>query len=125
MNRLYISFAIIISVLLLDVFSHNLMKNEETDIEKRITVIQEYINSGNTESAISESENLLAEWEKTRKKLEFFVSDKNLDDIGDSIAKIKPLLDSGSDEAVAETEHIKRRLHRTHTRDLPLLHNVF
>lgn len=125
MNRLYISIAIIASVLLLDIYSHRIMNREEHILEATLSSIQEYVKIRDMESAVSEAENLTVQWETSRKKLVFFVSDKNLDEISDSIAKIKPLLDSGSDEILAEAEHIKRRIMRTRTRDLPDPQNIF
>ena len=105
MNRIYTSIIIIISVILIDIYSHHVILREE--------------------NALSLAEELTEQWEKSRKKLALFVSDKTLDEISDSISKIVPLLESDSDEVSAEAEYVKRKLLRTHTRDLPEIHNIF
>ena len=125
MNRIYTSIIIIISVILIDIYSHHVILREENALENTLTAVQTYSLDKDTENALSLAEELTEQWEKSRKKLALFVSDKTLDEISDSISKIVPLLESDSDEVSAEAEYVKRKLLRTHTRDLPDIHNIF
>ncbi|MBE6851923.1 MAG: DUF4363 family protein [Ruminococcus sp.] len=125
MKRIYASVFIIIFVIALDVYSHHVMLKEKNRLDSYLTGIQQYAQSEDTESAILEAEKLIQVWEHSRKKLAFFVNNRNLDEISDSITKIKPLLRSDSDEVSAEAEQIKQKLLRNHTRDLPYIYNIF
>lgn len=125
MNRLYASIAIIISVLLLDVYSHRIMLTEGQYLTGIIENIMEYEETENTEAALKEVKKLSDGWEESRKKLAPYVSDRNLDEISDSIAKMGPLIISDSDETAAESEYIKRKLLHIHMKDLPFFHNIF
>lgn len=125
MKRLYTSIAIILSVILLDIFSHSIILREEKNISEIIDSITYHKEQKNTEAALSETEKLSELWNESRKKLAPFVSDRNLDEISDSISRMGPLIDADSDETAAEAEYIKRKLLRTHTKDLPYIHNIF
>lgn len=125
MKRLYTSIAIILSVILLDIFSHSIILREEKNISEIIDSITYHKEQKNTEAALSETEKLSEFWNESRKKLAPFVSDRNLDEISDSISRMGPLIDADSDETAAEAEYIKRKLLRTHTKDLPYIHNIF
>lgn len=122
---MYASIVIIFSVILLDVYSHRIMLNEEKNISAVIDSISEYSNQKNTDAALSETDRLSEQWTESRKNLAPFVSDRNLDEISDSINRMGPLIASESDEAAAESEYIKRKLLRMHTKDLPFIHNIF
>lgn len=125
MKRLYTSIAIILSVILLDIYSHSIILREEKNISEIIDSITYHKEQKNTEAALSETEKLSEFWNESRKKLAPFVSDRNLDEISDSISRMGPLIDADSDETAAEAEYIKRKLLRTHTKDLPYIHNIF
>lgn len=125
MKRLYVSIFIILSLIALDIYSHRLILEEEKDLEENINSIYELYHEKNTVSAYAEAVKLSEKWESGRKKLAVFVSDRTLDEISDSINRIKPLLESESDEVAAEAENIRQKLLRQHTGDLPYMRNIF
>lgn len=125
MNRVYLSLIITAAIIAVNICSHLLIIHEEKNISQTLTMIQQYMDGEQKEEALTQTDELTGQWDKSRKRLAFFVSDRNLDEISDSIAKIKPLIDSDSDEVNAEAEYVKRKLRRTHIKDLPYIHNIF
>ena len=125
MNRLWTSIVIILAITGIDIWSYSILRDEEAKISGIIDTVTAYCENDDTESALAETENLSAQWEKSRHKMSFFVSDKTLDAVSDSISKLPPLISSGCDEQSAEAEYAKQILRRTHTREIPHLYNIF
>lgn len=125
MDRLKCSIFIIGVVVVIDFISHFIIISEGEKISESVSLIQEYVASGQTQHALNESEILSKKWNESRKKLALFINDKNLDEISDSIIKMYPLIKFQSEEAQAEAECIKKHLSYAHTKDLPYISNIF
>ncbi|MBP1565737.1 MAG: DUF4363 family protein [Oscillospiraceae bacterium] len=125
MSRVYISFAIIISIIIISISSLSMMKHEYERFDILITEIETHIGKDEFSEAIEKSELLSSQWISSAKKLSFFVNNTTLDEITDSSAKITPLIRSDSDEIIAETEFLKKRLKRIYSRDMPYVYNIF
>lgn len=125
MNRLWTSIVIILTITGIDIWSYSILCDEEAKISEIIDTVTSYCENDDTESALAETENLSAQWEKSRRKMSFFVSDKTLDAVSDSISKLPPLISSDCDEQSAEAEYAKQVLRRTHTREIPYIFNIF
>ena len=125
MNRLWTSIVIILTITGIDIWSYSILCDEEAKISEIIDTVTSYCENDDTESALAETENLSDQWEKSRRKMSFFVSDKTLDAVSDSISKLPPLISSGCDAQSAEAEYAKQVLRRTHTREIPYIFNIF
>ncbi len=125
MARIYISIAIILSIIGLDIFSVFIIRNERQSLDEKLTLIQENLIDNDKKAGIDNAEKLSANWDDSYRRIAFFVNSRELEDINDSISRIKPLLESDSDEINAEIETIKEKLHRTYINDLPYIYNIF
>ena len=125
MSRVYTSVTIVLSIIIMSISYLSMMKHEYKKYDKLISEIEYCVENDMTENAIEKSELLSSEWNNSAKKLSFFVSNTILDEITDSSAKRTPLIRSGSDEIIAETEFLKKRLKRIYSRDMPYIYNIF
>lgn len=125
MARIYVSIAIILSIIGLDIFSIFMIRNEQQSLDETLTLIQDNVNNNDKEAAIATAEKLSANWDDSYKRIVFFVNSKSLEDINDFVTRVKPLLESDSDEITAEIETIKRKLYRTYVKDVPYIYNIF
>lgn len=125
MSRVYTSVTIVLSIIIMSISYLSMMKHEYKKYDKLISEIEYCVENDMTENAIEKSELLSSEWNNSAKKLSFFVSNTILDEITDSSAKITPLIRSSSDEIIAETEFLKKRLKRIYSRDMPYIYNIF
>ncbi len=125
MLRIYTSFAIILSIIIINIASLSMMKNEYDYYENLINNIEMHIENDEKELAMEQALLLNEQWEKSVKKLSFFVTSYTLDEITDNSSKIAPLIKSDSDEVIAETEYLKKRIKRLYTRSMPYIYNIF
>ncbi len=101
------------------------LKKHSENIENKAEYIMKLYEMGNNETAIEYAKEFSQYWEKHSLILNVLVDTDRISAINSSIYKIKPFIESGSDELVAELESIKANARWLYECEKPMWYNVF
>lgn len=125
MTRIKSAAAILVIILALSVFSLCFIKSETTKMIKMTEQLRILTENGEIQMAVEKTDEILLCWEDTFRKLSPLVRNDRLSAVRSSLARIKPLIISDSDEVYAEIESIQSLLFMISENETPYLHNIF
>mgnify|MGYP004545749057 FL=1 len=125
MTRIKSAAAILVIILALSVFSLCFIKSETAKMIKMTEQLRILTENGETQRAVEKTDEILLCWEDTFRKLSPLVRNDRLSAVRSSLARIKPLIISDSDEVYAEIESIQSLLFMISENETPYLHNIF
>ncbi len=125
MTRIKSAAAILAIILALSVFSLCFIKSETAKMIKMTEQLRILTENGETQRAVEKTDEILLCWEDTFRKLSPLVRNDRLSAVRSSLARIKPLIISDSDEVYAEIESIQSLLFMISENETPYLHNIF
>ena len=101
------------------------LKKHSENIESHAEYILNLCQKGDSENALEYAEDFLQYWEKTSRTLNVLVDTDRISTINSSIYKIKPFIESDSDELIAELESIMAGARWLYECEKPMWYNIF
>ena len=125
MNRVIVSFFLMVGIVLCAVGSAAVIRNENRELIEIIDEIILYSENGDNGKASAAAERLSAEWNDFERKMSVLVRDDKLNAISASVAKIEPYADGENEELTAELNSIRRQLYIIYRGELPVWYSIF
>ena len=125
MNRVIVSFCLLVGIVLCAVGSAEGIRNENDELIEIIDEIILYSENGDDGMASAAAEKLSVKWNDFERKMSLLVRDDKLNTVSASVARIKPYVSDANDELAAELQNIRKQLSIIYRSELPVWYNIF
>lgn len=125
MNRVIVSFCLLVGIVLCAVGSAEVIRNENDELIEIIDEIILYSENGDDGMASAAAEKLSVKWNDFERKMSLLVRDDKLNTVSASVARIKPYVSDANDELAAELQNIRKQLSIIYRSELPVWYNIF
>lgn len=125
MNRVIVSFCLLVGIVLCAVGSAEVIRNENDELIEIIDEIILYSENGDDGMASAAAEKLSVKWNDFERKMSLLVRDDKLNTVSASVARIKPYVSDANDELAAELQNIRKQLGIIYRSELPVWYNIF
>lgn len=124
MRRVKIAAAIIAVIIIYSIGSLFILDKWNDDLKSRIEKIQQVYESGDTEQALSLSNDLNLFWHDYERVVTMLIHDDSLQSVNISIAKITPFISNENDELIAEIQSVYHQLDQIYEEEFPSWYNI-
>jgi len=127
MKRIWTAFAILLLAAVLCFTEYYVITSSEKQYQDDIDIILEYIENNNKDQALKKCQTLFDDWDKTSRKLHFFLSHLYTKDICIKITTLSSNIeyDASAQFLYEYCAELKHRLHDLKNNSMPYLYNIF